>query len=173
MCSSPGPGLLLLPTLALPHRLLSTVRLQGQRATSLNNVLSEARSAFRLLFGRCLLPGELLLNEALVLAPCAAAHAPLDSLAGAMELITRACWLLFAGMTAAPSTVKVGGETLRIHLQSPVPDGAVTDYSEALQARGSLKSEPQGVIRTFEAFQLHLVYGWHALLHQLRDLQKW
>ena len=82
------------------------------------------------------------------------------------------CWLL-AGMSDAPSTVKVEGDTLRINLQSPVPDGAVTDFGEALQTRGSLKREPQGVIRTFEAFQLHLVYGWHVLLHQLRDLTKW
>jgi hypothetical protein len=51
--------------------------------------------------------------------------------------------------------------------------GAVTDFGEALQTRGSLKREPQGVIRTFEAFQLHLIYGWHVLLHQLRDLTKW
>ena len=82
------------------------------------------------------------------------------------------CWLL-AGMSDAPTTVKVDGETLRIHLQSPVPDGAVTDFGEALQTRGTLKREPQGVIRTFEAFQLHLIYGWHVLLHQLRDLTKW
>ena len=53
---SPEPWLDLIGTFAC--RLLGTVRLQGQRATSLNNVLSEARSAFRLLFGRCLLPGE-------------------------------------------------------------------------------------------------------------------
>jgi len=76
-------------------------------------------------------------------------------------------------MSDAPTTVKVDGETLRIHLQSPVPDGAVTDFGEALQTRGTLKREPQGVIRTFEAFQLHLIYGWHVLLHQLRDLTKW
>ena len=76
-------------------------------------------------------------------------------------------------MSDAPTTVKVDGETLRIHLQSPVPDGAVTDFGEAPQTRGTLKREPQGVIWTFEAFQLHLIYGWHVLLHQLRDLTKW
>lgn len=53
-CASPEPWLDLIGTFAC--RLLGTVRLQGQRATSLNNVLSEARSAFRLLFGRCLFP---------------------------------------------------------------------------------------------------------------------
>ena len=76
-------------------------------------------------------------------------------------------------MTDAGSTVKVNGETLRIYLQSPVPDGAVTEYGEALQTRGSLAREPQGVIRTFEVFQLHLVFGWHVLLRQLTELTKW
>lgn len=76
-------------------------------------------------------------------------------------------------MEVPPTTVKVDGEVLRIHLQSPLPDGAVTDFGEALQVRGSLKREPQGVIRTFEAFQLHLVYGWHVLLSQLAELTRW
>ena len=64
LCASLGLGCNLLKALlaALACRLLDTVRLQGKRATSLNNVLSEARSAFRVLFGRCLLPGELLVG---------------------------------------------------------------------------------------------------------------
>ena len=43
---------------ALTCRLLSCVQLQGQRKTSLNNALSHCRSAFRVLFGRCLQPGK-------------------------------------------------------------------------------------------------------------------
>ena len=39
-------------------RVLTIARLQGQRCTSVNNLLSQVRSAFRLLFGRCLLPGK-------------------------------------------------------------------------------------------------------------------
>ncbi len=49
----------------------------------------------------------------------------------------------------------------------------MTDFGDALQTRGSLKREPQGVIRTFECFQLHLVYAWHELLSQLTELTKW
>jgi hypothetical protein len=43
----------------------------------------------------------------------------------------------------------------------------------ALNARGTLKREPQGCIRTFETTQLLLVYAWHELLSQLAGLQKW
>jgi hypothetical protein len=43
----------------------------------------------------------------------------------------------------------------------------------ALNARGTLKREPQGVIRTLEVTQLHLVYAWHELLSQLAGLEKW
>lgn len=78
-----------------------------------------------------------------------------------------------AGLDAATTTVKVSGDQLRINLHSPLPDGAVTDYREALQARGTLKREPQGVIRSLECLQLHLVYGWSVLLTQLDDLHKW
>ena len=87
--------------------------------------------------------------------------------------ISRWLFCLFTGITAAASTVKVDGETLHIHLQSPVPDGAVTDFGEALQTRGNLTREPQGVIRTFEVSQLHIVFGWHVLLRQLTELTKW
>lgn len=46
---------------------------------------------------------------------------------------------------------------IRIKLHSSLPDGAINDMRAALNARGSLKREPQGVIRTCEITQLHLV----------------
>ncbi|WIA38930.1 hypothetical protein OEZ86_005083 [Tetradesmus obliquus] len=77
------------------------------------------------------------------------------------------------GMDCAPTTVKVSGDQLRINLHSPLPDGAVSDMGAALNARGTLKREPQGVIRTMETTQLHLVYAWRELLSQLAALEKW
>jgi hypothetical protein len=78
-----------------------------------------------------------------------------------------------AGLDCPLTTVKVDGLQLRIDLHSPLPDGAVTDMGAALNARGTLKRDPQGVIRTLEITQLHLVYAWHELLTQLAALEKW
>jgi hypothetical protein len=50
-----------------------------------------------------------------------------------------------AGLDCPLTTVKVDGHQLRIDLHSPLPDGAVTDMGAALNARGTLKREPQGV----------------------------
>jgi hypothetical protein len=72
-----------------------------------------------------------------------------------------------------PTTVKVLSDQLHIDLHSPLPDGAVNDMGAALNARGTLKREPQGVIRTLEVTHLHLVYAWHELLSQLAVLEKW
>ena len=65
----------------------------------------------------------------------------------------------------------MAGDKLRINLHSPLPDGSVTDFKQALQTRGGLAREPVGVIRSFETFQLHLLYSWRTLLHMLADLQ--
>ena len=69
--------------------------------------------------------------------------------------------------------MKVGSDVLRIDLHSPLPDGAVTDFGEALNAVGTLKREPQGCIRSLETTQLHLMYAWHEMLSQLSALRKW
>lgn len=65
----------------------------------------------------------------------------------------------------------VGCDRLAIDLHSPLPDGSVTDFKEALQTSGGLAREPAGVIRTWETYQLHLLYSWVALLRQLADLE--
>lgn len=76
-----------------------------------------------------------------------------------------------AGIDAPLSTVKVAGDKLAINLHSPLPDGSISDFTPALQARGSLAREPDGIIRSFECFQVHLAYSWRMLLHTLADLQ--
>lgn len=193
-------------------RVLATARLQNQRATSLNNVLSEARSAFRLLFGRCFAFCQVRTSaDGLIWMHCqyghrtassafhhwltslkcfqphacnpkVPPHAPRSNCRGAQShhvlSRTHVCHPLLAlplvvGITDAASTVKVDGETLRICLQSPVPYGVVTDFSEALQACGSLTRKPQGVNWVFELFQLHLLFGWEVLLRQFRSLTVW
>lgn len=79
------------------------------------------------------------------------------------------------GIESGPTTVKVDGQALRVYVtvQSPLPDGSVSEFGKALQTRGIQKREPQGVIRTVESFQLHVLSGWHELLSQLADLAKW
>lgn len=61
-------------------------------------------------------------------------------------LSTTALFPCCLGIACPPSTVKVGNNTLRIDLHSPIPDGAVTDFGEPLQARGSLQREAQALI---------------------------
>lgn len=86
---------------------------------------------------------------------CKAFQKPLD-----VKCLPPPCSLLAAaGIDCAPTTVKVCRDQLRIDLHSPLPDGAVSDMGAALNARGTLKREPQGVIRTLEIAQLHLVYA--------------
>jgi hypothetical protein len=99
---------------------------------------------------------------------CKAFEKPLD-----VKCLPPCSMLAAAGIDCAPTTVKVCGDQLRINLHSPLPDGAVSDMGAALNARGTLKREPQGVIRTLEITQLHLVYAWHELLSQLAALEKW
>jgi len=74
------------------------------------------------------------------------------------------------GIEAGLTTVKVAGAKLRLDLHSPLPDGSVTDFKESLNTAGGLAREPAGVIRTFEAYQLHLAYSWHVLLGSLADM---
>jgi len=76
-----------------------------------------------------------------------------------------------AGIDAAPTIVTVAGDKMRIDLHSPLPDGSVGDFKQALKTRGGLAREPVGVIRSFETYQLHLLYSWRTLLHTLADLQ--
>lgn len=81
------------------------------------------------------------------------------------------CPVLPAGIEAAPTTVKVSGTRLRLDLHSPLPDGSITDYKDALNTVGGLAREPAGVTRTWEGFQLYLAYSWRTLLACLADLQ--
>lgn len=67
--------------------------------------------------------------------------------------------LAAAGINCAPATVKACRDQLRVDLHSPLTDAAVSDMGAALNARGTLKGEPQGVIRTLKTTQLHLVYA--------------
>jgi hypothetical protein len=76
-----------------------------------------------------------------------------------------------AGFDAAPSTVTVAGARLRIDLHSPLPDGSILDYKQHLGTVGGLAREPAGVIRTWEAYQLQLVYSWRTLLGAIADLE--
>lgn len=76
-----------------------------------------------------------------------------------------------AGIEAQPTTVLVSGVTRRIDLHSPLPDGAISDYKDALNAIGGLVRDPAGIIRAFECYQLQLAYSWHMLLSSLADLQ--
>ena len=63
-----------------------------------------------------------------------------------------------AGIEAPLTTVKVGGDKLRIDLHSPLPDAAVTEFKADLALRGSLMRDAQGTIRTMEAVQLQMAY---------------
>jgi hypothetical protein len=76
-----------------------------------------------------------------------------------------------AGIEASPTTVVVSGARLRVDLHSPLPDGSITDYKDALNTVGGLAREPAGVIRTWECLQLHMAYSWHTILRSLDDLQ--
>lgn len=60
---------------------------------------------------------------------------------------------------------------LQLDLHSPLPDGSISDYKQALNTIGGLAREPAGVIRTWEVFQLHMAYSWRTLLASLADLQ--
>lgn len=71
-----------------------------------------------------------------------------------------------------PTTVTVGSDKLRICLTSPIPDAAITDFKHSLQTRGGLERVPQGIIKTFECYQLHLAYAHFSLLSHLADLEK-
>jgi len=86
---------------------------------------------------------------------------------------TPACCLCAspAGIDTAPTTVTVARDKLRIDLHSPLPNGSVTDFKQALQTPSGPAREPVGVIRSFETYQLHLMYSWRTLLHSLADLQ--
>jgi hypothetical protein len=67
--------------------------------------------------------------------------------------------------------VQVSGVRLRLDLHSPLPAGSITDYKDAPNTVGGLASEPAGVIRTWEMFQLHVAYSWRTLLASQDDLQ--
>ena len=104
--------------------------------------------------------------------PCLIKHGVHNLLAIA-ALICHVSVGCITGIDCAPTTVKIGTDTLRIDLHSPLPDGAVSDFGDAMKARGTLKREAQGCIRTLDTTQLHLMYAWHELLVQLSALSKW
>ncbi|WIA23348.1 hypothetical protein OEZ85_000111 [Tetradesmus obliquus] len=77
------------------------------------------------------------------------------------------------GIEAPLTTVKVGGDKLRIDLHSPLPDAAVTEFKAELALRGSLTRDAQGTIRTLEAVQLQMAYALTQLLEHLEGLKHW
>lgn len=78
-----------------------------------------------------------------------------------------------AGIDAPTTQVMVTGHKHNIDLHSPLPDGSITDFKGELKTIGGLAREPAGVIRTFEMYQLHLVYAWRTLLASLDGLTRW
>ncbi|WIA11193.1 hypothetical protein OEZ85_011320 [Tetradesmus obliquus] len=122
-----------------------------------------------LLIGADIVTDRLLVMERLSGGRVTSANNAFSAVRCAFRLLFGRC--LQPGIEAPLATVKVGGDKLRIHLHSPLPDAAVTEFKTDLALRGSLMRDAQGTIRTMEAVQLQMAYALTQLLENLEGLK--
>ncbi|WIA40816.1 hypothetical protein OEZ86_004494 [Tetradesmus obliquus] len=124
-----------------------------------------------LLIGADIVTDRLLVMERLSGGRVTSANNAFSAVRCAFRLLFGRC--LQPGIEAPLTTVKVGGDKLRIDLHSPLPDATVTEFKTDLALRGSLMRDAQGTIRTMEAVQLQMAYALTQLLENLEGLKHW